>query len=119
MPVVAQSEFNVTLPTKDTASPSNPIVQGEITSISVEVTPAGGAKSVYTAPVSSSAPVGSIQTVLFTGLTPPFVPVAGTTYTADAFVVDDVGQSAPSTSVTWTQNAASAVPKAPTAFNVS
>ena len=118
MPVVAQSFFSVTLPTKDTAVPSNLLILGELTSVSIEVTPSGGAKSVYTAPISPVAPLGSVQQCLFTGLTPPFVPVAGTTYTADAFVTDDVGNSVPSTSITWTQNSASAVPKAPTGFSV-
>jgi hypothetical protein len=119
MAVVPQTEFNVTLPTQDTAVPPNPLVVGELTSIVIEVTPAGGTKTDYTAPLSAGAALGSVQQFLFTGLTPVFVPVPGTTYTADAFVVDATGNSTPSNSVTWTQNAASAPPKAPTGFTVA
>lgn len=113
MAVTPQKEFDVTLPTHDTATPPNPLVNGEVTSITIEVTPLNGTKTTYVADPSSLAGVGTVQQCLFTGLTPPFVPVAGTTYSADAFVTDDTGNSTNSPTVTWTQLAASAVPAAP------
>jgi hypothetical protein len=113
-----QSKFNVTLPTQDTAVPPNALVAGELTQVDFEVT-AGGSKSTYAAQIDPAALPGAVLEVPFSATTPPFVPVAGTTYTADAFVVDANGASTPSTSTTWTQVAAAAPPAAPTGFSVA
>ena len=114
-----QSKFNVTLPTQDTAVPPNALVAGELTQVDFEVTPAGGAKSVYSAAIDPAALPGATLEVSFTAVSPVFAPVPGTSYTADAFVVDASGQSQPSTSVSWTQVAAAAPPAAPTGFSVA
>jgi hypothetical protein len=118
MASVPQSKFLATLPTQDTAVPPNALVAGELTQVDFEVN-SGGTKTTYAAPIDPAVLPGAVLEVLFTATTPPFVPVAGTTYTADAFVVDENGASVPSTSVTWTQLAAAAPPAAPTGFSVA
>ena len=112
-----QTKFNATLPTQDTAVPPNALVAGELTQIDYEVTPAGGAKTVYSVAIDPAAVPGSLVETLFSAVA--FAPTAGVTYTADAFVVDAAGQSQPSTSTTWTQVAAAAPPAAPTGFSVA
>ena len=107
-----QSEFTVTLPTQDDATPPNALTVGQITVLDFVV----GANT-FTWPVPATEAVGATVTVPFITLTPPFVPVAGTSYSADVFAVDASGNGLPSTSLTWTQNAA--VPAAPTGFMVA
>ena len=113
-----QSKFEIGLPTHDVAVPPNAITVGEITQVDVEITVAG-VKSVYSSPVSPTAPVGSIVEVPFTALSPPFVPVPGTSYSADAYFVNSAGNGVPSVVISWTQVAATGVPDAPTSFSVA
>jgi hypothetical protein len=107
-----QSKFTVTLPTQDDATPPNALTVGQITALDFVV----GANA-FTWPVPATEAVGATVTALFSALTPPFVPVAGTTYSADVLAVDASGNGLPSTTITWTQNAA--VPAAPTGFTVA
>lgn len=113
MAATPQHEFDLVLPSVDTATPPNALTVGEITNATFEVSGSDGSKTTYQTAIPADAPVGSTVKVPFSSTTPAFVPVAGVTYTADAFVVDAEGTSKPSTSVTWTQIAAAAPPAAP------
>ena len=107
-----QKEFNTILPTQDNATPPNNLVAGQLTQLDFVV---GG--NTYSWPIPATTLPGAAVTVLFSATTPPFVPVAGTVYTADCFAVDSGGDGALSNSITWTQ--AAAVPAAPTGFGVA
>jgi hypothetical protein len=107
-----QKEFTVTLPTQDNNTPPATLTEGEITSLVFVV---GTTNYAYAVPATT--PVGAAVTVLFSALTPPFVPVAGTAYTADAYAVDANGDGAASASFQWTQ--AAPVPLAPTNLSVA
>jgi len=112
MTTAPQSKFSLTLPTQDNATPPNTLTVGEITSLAFVV----GANT-STWPVPATEPVGATVTAPFASLTPPFVPVPGTAYTADVYAVDVNGNGLPSASVSWTQSAP--VPAAPTGFTVA
>lgn len=107
-----QKEFNITLPSQDNATPPDALTVGEITGLDFVV---NGTTYAYAVPPTT--PVGATLTVLFSALSPPFVPVAGTAYSADAFAIDSNGDGTPSATITWTQ--AAAVPAAPTGFSVA
>lgn len=118
MAATPQHEFDLTLPSVDTATPPNALTVGELTNATFEVSGDDGSKSTYQASIPPDAPVGSTIKVQFSSTTPVFVPVAGVTYTADAFVVDAEGTSKPSSSYSWKQVAAAAPPAAPPSFSV-
>jgi hypothetical protein len=107
-----QKEFNVTLPPQDNATPPDTLTAGEITSLVFVVGPDS-----YTYALPAGTAAGAAVTVLFSALTPPFVPVAGTAYSADSYAVDAGGNGALSNSVSWTQLAAA--PLAPTNLSVA
>ena len=109
MATTPQSKFNVTLPTQDNTGAN--LVTGQITALLFTI---GTATSTYA--VASSVP-GETLVVPFSALTPPFVPVAGTTYTADVQAVDAGGDGIPSANYSWTQ--AAAVPAACTTFSAA
>jgi hypothetical protein len=107
-----QKEFTVGLPTQDNATPPDNLTVGQLTALDFVI---GG--TTYNFPLAATLPVGSTVTVLFSALTPPFVPVAGTSYSADCFVVDANGDSALSNTATWIQ--AAPVPLPPTNLSVA
>lgn len=110
-----QTEFSLTLPTTDNATPPNALVAGQITSVVFTVM-AGSAQADYSFPVPATAAPGSVITAPFAKLTPAFVPVNDVDYIADVFAVDADGNGLPSASIAWTQTAP--VPAAPTGFSV-
>jgi hypothetical protein len=109
-----QSKFTATLPTQDQSTPPNTLVAGQITQLDFVVNGA-----TYSWPVPAATAPGAVVVVTFAETTPPFVPVPGTSYTADAFAVDASGNGALSNSQTWIQLAAATAPAAPTGFSVS
>jgi hypothetical protein len=111
--MTVQSQFDLTLPTQDQSTPPNALVAGQITQLDFVVN-----GTTYSCTVSSATPVGAAVVVPFASLTPVFVPVPGTAYTADVFAVDAAGNGALSSSVAWTQVAAATAPAAPTGFSV-
>ncbi len=108
---VPQHEFDVVLPTTDQAVPPNALVPGQLTAVNFDIT-VGTTKTTYSVALDPALVPGVTVKVPFTAL--PFTPVAGTKYTADAFVVDAAGNGALSTTVTWTQAAPATPPAAPT-----
>jgi hypothetical protein len=111
-----QHEFDVVLPTTDTAVPPNALVAGDLTKVDFEVT-VDGVTTTYSAPIDAAAVPGSTIKVPFSAA--GFTPVAGKSYVADAKVEDANGVSQPSSSTSWTQIAAAQPPAAPTGFSVS
>ena len=111
---VPQSKFTVTLPTTDNATPPNALVAGQMTQLDFVVN-----GTTYSWPIPAATLPGAAVVVPFTALTPVFVPVPGTAYTADAFAVDSLGNGLPSNSQAWTEVAAPTAPAAPTGFTVS
>ena len=114
MATTPQSKFNVTLPTQDNTGAN--LVTGQITALLFTIGTAPPASTASTYAVASSVP-GETLVVPFSALTPPFVPVAGTTYTADVQAVDAGGAGIPSANYSWTQ--AAAVPAACTNFSAA
>ena len=114
MSAVPQSKFTLTLATTDNAVPPNQLVAGQVTQLDFVI---GGTTYSWLLP-AATAP-GAVVVVPFTALTPAFVPVPGTVYSADAFEVDANGNGTPSATITWTQIAAPTPPAAPTNFGVS
>lgn len=110
-----QSQFTVTLPATDNATPPAALVAGQVTSLVFVVT-AGTASADYSFAVPATAAPGSTVTAPFANLTPAFVPVNGVAYSADVYAVDADGNGLPSASIAWTQVAP--VPAAPTGFSV-
>lgn len=110
MALAPQHEFDVVLPLQD--QNGNALVAGQLTQVDFDVT-VDGAASQYSAPIDAAAAPGDTIKVPFAAVTPSFVPVAGKSYVADAFVVDAEGAGLKSTTVSWTQRAAAAAPNAP------
>jgi hypothetical protein len=109
-----QTKFDLILPTTDNAVPPNLLTTGQMTQLDFVVNSA-----TYVWPIPATTAPGAVITVLFASTTPPFVPVAGNSYTGDVFAVDVNGNGAPSGSITWTETAAPTPPAAPTGFTVS
>jgi hypothetical protein len=112
---IPQSKFTVVLPTQDNATPPDTLVVGQLTSLGFSVSN-GTSTQVYVTALATSTP-GATVSALFANLVPSFVPVPGTTYSADVYAVDSGGNGYPSASVSWTQ--AAPVPAAPSGFSVS
>lgn len=112
-----QKQFNVTLPSVDTAG--NALVAGQITQLDFVVTDGSAPAVTYTYNVPAGTALGATLAVPFADVTPSFVPVAGQLYGADVFAVDANGNGTPSPAITWSQEAPPPVPAAPTGFGVS
>jgi hypothetical protein len=112
--MTAQSKFTVTLPTTDQSTPPNALTTGQLTQLDFVI-----GTATYSWAIPATTEPGATVVVTFAETTPPFVPVAGTTYTADAFAVDAAGNGALSNSQTWTEAAAPTAPAGPTGFTVS
>lgn len=110
-----QTHFSLTLPT--TGNGGTALVGGELTSITftVQALPGGGVTQ-YGFSLPSGTLPGAAVDVAFAALSPPFVPVAGTEYSASVFATDAAGNGDATSDITWTQ--AVEVPKAPTGFSV-
>ena len=109
-----QHDFTLNLPTTDSSVPPNALVAGQMTQLNFGINGV-----TYMWPIPAATLPGAAVTVLFANLTPAFVPVPGTTYTADVFAVDANGNGPNSNTATWTQIAAATAPAAPTGFSVS
>jgi len=112
-----QTGFGLVTPTQN--SDGSACVVGEVTDYIAQITPQGGAQTNYDFKAPATWVPGSAQNITFASMTPPFVPVAGTSYTADVEAADGLGVSVPSGSVTWVQGSPAPLqPKAPTALTV-
>ena len=122
---VVQTSFTATLPTERVGDPAGAttLAPGDIVSfgfdISTVVAGVVGPPVLFTFPVPPTDVPGSAVVCPFAMFAPsPFVPVAGTEYSAFAYDTDKNGVSSGNTgTLTWTQ--AFAAPLPPTGFSVA